>query len=436
MNTPLLTSSSQGDLARPLPSGSSLPPPPPVPPPKDVAPALRLARRMDSLRPSAVREILKVAERPDVLSFAGGLPAPELFPIAAIAEAHTAVLARDGRAALQYGTTEGFGPLREWVAARLRQRGMRVGADQVLITNGSQQGIDLVARVLLNAGDEVAVEDPSYLAALQSFTGCEARFLTVPSDDDGMDVTALEQALVTHRPRLIYVVSEFHNPKGTTLVAERRLELMRLAQRHGIPILEDNPYGELRFRGSAPPALAALDDSGLVVHLGTFSKTLAPGLRLGWLVGSPELVRAATIVKQSTDLHTASLAQRAVAELLSRFDYDAHLAQLRAVYGERCQAMLGALQRHLPASTRFTRPDGGLFVWAELPAGLSSERLLRDALVDKVAFVPGGAFFAGTPRDEMLRLNFSNRPPTLIEEGIARLGRVVHRHVAGLGAAL
>ncbi|MFO0580145.1 MAG: PLP-dependent aminotransferase family protein [Polyangia bacterium] len=382
---------------------------------------------MDALRPSAVREILKVAERPDVLSFAGGLPAPELFPVEAIAEAHAAVLARDGRAALQYSTTEGFGPLREWVAARLGRRGIRVSTDQVLITNGSQQGIDLVARLLLNAGDEVAVEDPSYLAALQSFTGCEARFLTVPSDENGMDVEALEEALATRRPRLIYVVSEFHNPKGTTLDHARRLHLVRLAQRYGIPILEDNPYGELRFQGSAPPPLAALDDTGLVVHLGTFSKTLAPGLRLGWLVGSPELVRAATIIKQSTDLHTASLAQRAIAELLTGFDYDAHLTRLRAVYGERCQVMLSALERHLPAGTRFTRPEGGLFVWAELQPGLNSEHLLKDALSEKVAFVPGGAFFVGTPRDEMLRLNFSNRPPSLIEEGIARLGRVVRR---------
>lgn len=419
----------------PLPSLPSLPSGTGTDTGTDGARPLRLAQRMNGLRPSAVREILKVAERPDVLSFAGGLPAPELFPTDAIAEAHATVLARDGRAALQYSTTEGFGPLREWVVARLSRRGIHVSVSQVLITNGSQQGIDLAARVLLNAGDEVVVEDPSYLAALQSFTGCEARFLTVPSDDSGMDVAALEQALATRRPRLIYVVPEFHNPKGTTLSSERRLHLVRLAQRYGIPILEDNPYGELRFRGEAPAPLAALDDTGLVVHLGTFSKTLAPGLRLGWLVGSPEFVRAATIVKQSTDLHTASLAQRAAAQLLTTFDYDAHLLGLRATYGERCQAMLDALERHMPASTRFTRPDGGLFVWAELPRGLDSELLLKDALSEKVAFVPGKAFFAGAARDEMLRLNYSNRPPDLIEEGIARLGRVVRRYQANQAAS-
>lgn len=390
---------------------------------------LRLARRMSRMPPSAVREILKVAEQPDVLSFAGGLPAPELFPIEAIAAAHAEVLAEQGRAALQYSTTEGYGPLREWVAARLARRGIRVSADQVLITNGSQQGIDLVARILLDPGDTVAVENPSYLAALQTFSGCEATFLAVHSDDDGLDVDALEEAAATRMPKLVYVVPEFSNPKGTTLSLERRKRLVRFAQAHRIPILEDDPYGELRFRGTAPPPLAALDGGDVVVHLGTFSKTLAPGMRLGWLVGPKELVRAATIAKQAADLHTATLAQRAAAVLLSRFDYDGHLAQLRRVYGERCVAMLGALERHLPPGTRWTRPDGGLFIWAQLPSGLSADEIFADALREKVAFVPGSAFFADTPRRQFLRLNYSNRPSELIEEGIARLGRVVKQRL-------
>jgi 2-aminoadipate transaminase len=394
-----------------------------------AASPLRLARRMGRMPPSAVREILKVAEQPDVLSFAGGLPAPELFPVEAIAEAHAEVLANEGRAALQYSTTEGYGPLREWVAARLGRRGIRVTADQVLITNGSQQGIDLVARVLLDPGDAVAVENPSYLAALQTFSGCEATFLPIPSDDDGMDVEALEEVLAKRAPKLIYVVPEFHNPKGTTLSSERRRHLVRLAQQHRIPVLEDDPYGELRFRGEAPPPLAAIDDGGVVIHLGTFSKTLAPGMRLGWLVGPKEVVRAVTIAKQAADLHTATLAQRAASVLLSRFDYDGHLARLRAVYGERCVAMLGALLRHLPQGARWTRPDGGLFIWAALPFGLHADEIFADALREKVAFVPGSAFYADEPRREMLRLNYSNRPPELIEEGIARLGRVVRQRL-------
>lgn len=391
-----------------------------------LAPApITLARRMSRMPPSVVREILKVAEQPDVLSFAGGLPAPELFPVEAIAEAHARVIARDGRAALQYSTTEGFGPLREWVVARMAKRGVHVTAEQVLITNGSQQGIDLTARIFLDPGDLVAVENPSYLAALQTFSGCEATFLAVPSDDDGMDVEALERLVARRAPKLIYVVPEFHNPKGTTLSRERRTRLVRLAQAHRIPILEDDPYGELRFRGEPSPPLAALDEGQVVIHLGTFSKTLAPGLRIGWLVGPKELVRAATIAKQAADLHTATLAQRATAELLgSGFDYDAHLGAIRRAYGERCVAMLGALERHMPAGSRWTRPDGGLFVWAELPEGTSADEIFTAALHEKVAFVPGSAFYADAPRPEMLRLNYSNRPPELIEEGMARLGRV------------
>ncbi|MFO0589430.1 MAG: PLP-dependent aminotransferase family protein [Polyangiaceae bacterium] len=397
-----------------------------------AAPALapiRLARRMARMPPSAVREILKVAEQPDVLSFAGGLPAPELFPVEAISAAYEKVLAREGRAALQYSTTEGFGPLCEWIAARLSRRGMRVTSDQILITNGSQQGIDIVSRVLLDPGDVVAVESPTYLAAIQTFEGCEVTFAPVASDDHGMDVDDLARVFAERLPKLVYLVPEFNNPKGTTLSRERRAQLVALCRAHRVPILEDNPYGELRFRGDAPPALAALDDSGVVIHLGTFSKTLAPGMRLGWIVASRELIRPFTIAKQAADLHTGTLAQRAASCLLETFDYDGHLANLRRVYGERCDAMLSALQKHLPAAARWTKPEGGLFIWAELPTGLRADELFHDALREKVAFVPGNAFYPDTPKLETLRLNYSNRPPALIEEGMARLGRVVARRL-------
>ena len=384
---------------------------------------LQLAQRMSRMKASAVREILKVAERPDVLSFAGGLPAPELFPVEAIAQAHAEVFAEEGRQALQYSTTEGYGPLREWIAAHLGERGVRVGADGVLITNGSQQGIELVAKVMLDPGDTVAVENPSYLAALQTFSGYEVSFAVVGSDDDGMRVEELER--LARKPKLIYLVPNFQNPKGTTLSLERRKALVRYAQRHRVLILEDNPYGELRFQGEHLPSLASLDDEGVVVSLGSFSKVLAPGLRIGWMVAPREVLRAATVVKQAADLHTATVAQRATARLLSRFDFNGHLERLRAVYGERCEAMIAALERHMPEGTRWTRPEGGMFIWAELPRGMSSDVLFPLALDKRVAFVPGAPFFAGEARHEFMRLNFSNRPPELLEEGMRRLGAVI-----------
>jgi 2-aminoadipate transaminase len=391
------------------------------------APAFPLAQRMSRMKASAIREILKVAERPDVLSFAGGLPAPELFPVEAIAQAHAEVFAEEGRAALQYSATEGYGPLREWICAHLAEGGLHATPDQVLITNGSQQGIDLVAKVLLDPGDVVVVENPSYLAALQTFSGYEASFAVVGSDNDGMRVDDLERLLhvVGRRPKLIYLVPNFQNPKGTTLSLERRRELVRFAQKHRILILEDNPYGELRFRGEHLPSLASLDTEGVVINLGTFSKTLAPGLRIGWAVGPRELIRTLTVAKQSADLHTATVSQRATARLLSRFDYNANLEKLRAVYGERCQVMLEALEKHMPAGTRWTHPEGGMFLWVELPRGMSADTLFPLALEKRVAFVPGSPFFAQEPRSEFMRLNYSNRPPELIEEGMRRLGAVI-----------
>ncbi len=386
--------------------------------------SIQLAKRMSKVQASAVREILKVAERPDILSFAGGLPAPELFPIAELARAHAEVFASEGAAALQYSTTEGFVPLREWLVARYARQGLATEVDRVLVTAGSQQGIDLLGKVLLDPGDLVAVESPSYLAALQSFTAHEARFATVASDDEGMDVEALGELLERERVRLIYVVPNFQNPKGTTLSLKRRHALVELAARHGVPILEDDPYGELRFEGQALPSLGALDEAGLVVTLGTFSKTLAPGLRVGWATGPAELIRAMTVAKQAADLHTGTLSQRAAAQLLRSFDYDGHLALLRRVYGERRDAMLQALARHLPQGARWTRPEGGLFCWVTLPRPLQAEDLFHEAVRERVAFVPGAPFFAEPGRREFLRLNFSNRPPELIREGMTRLGRV------------
>jgi 2-aminoadipate transaminase len=384
-----------------------------------------LARRMSGVQASAIREILKVTERPDVLSFAGGLPAAEAFPAAAIAKAYADVLADDAAAALQYGPTEGYRPLRAWVAERMTRRGLAASADQVLITAGAQQGIDLVGKALIDPGDTVVVESPSYLAALQSFSTCEARFATVPSDEGGMCTDALERVLREERPRLIYLVPNFNNPSGTTLPLQRRLQIARLAAEYQVTVLEDDPYGELRYRGVALPPIAGLVPGAPVIHLGSFSKTLAPGLRLGYAVAEESLVRALTIAKQAADLHTATLAQRAVARLFETFDYEAHLRRLRRLYGERLEAMLASLERSLPRGSVWTRPEGGLFVWLRLPRGLDAQVLLADAMRERVAFVPGAPFYPAEPCRETLRLNFSNQPPALIAEGMARLGACV-----------
>lgn len=388
--------------------------------------SLAFAKRTHGVAPSAVREILKIAERPDVLSFAGGLPAPELFPVEAIAQAHARVLGGpNGAASLQYSTSEGFGLLREWVANDFRKRGVAASADSIVITNGSQQGIDLAARVLLDPGSVVLTENPSYVAALQVFSAAQAQIVAVESDAQGFVLDALAKALATHDVRMIYVVPNFANPTGATLSLSRRHAVMALAQSYGVPILEDDPYGALRFEGSALPPLAALDSSDLVMSMGTFSKTLAPGLRLGWVHAPLAMRKHLIVAKQACDLHTGTLVQRAAVELLLHFDYDAHVAKLCAVYAERCEAMARALTTHLPASSKFVKPSGGLFFWVEVPAPLDMTALLPFAVTQKFAYVPGAPFFASAPKVNTLRLNFSNRPPEAIRDGMQRLGAIL-----------
>ncbi len=386
--------------------------------------AFRLASRMTAIAPSAVREILKVAEQPEMLSFAGGLPAPELFPVHEIAAAYAEVLAEEGRQALQYGVSEGHGPLREWIAARLTLRGLATRPEQLLITHGSQQGIDLVARALLEKGDRVIVEDPTYLAALQAFSTYEVEFVPVPGDEHGLVVDGLEELFLEQRPSMVYVVPEFQNPKGTSLATPRRRRLLELARRYRVAVLEDDPYGEIRFAGRAGPSLAAVDGEQ-VLQLGTFSKTLAPGMRIGWIRAPEEMLARLTILKQATDLHTSTLNQRAVTRLLASFDYDRHLEVLRKVYRSRAAAMDSALCRVMPAGTSWTHPEGGLFLWLQLPAGVIDEAVFHAAIARGVAVVPGHPFFARGQDHGHLRLNFSNRTEELIATGMKVLGEVV-----------
>ena len=394
--------------------------PPPISGPRWPA----LAHRMAAMPPSAVREILKVAERPDILSFAGGLPAPELFPVEEITAAHAEVLRDDGAGALQYSTTEGYAPLRAWLAEHLRGRGIPARPEELLITSGSQQGIDLVARIFLDPGDVVLVESPTYLAAIQAFAAYQVRLVAVPSDDEGMQIDRVAALIAAHRPKLIYLVPSFQNPKGTTLPQARRAALAELAAAHRVAILEDDPYGELAFTGPPPRPIAA-GNHGNVLYLSTFSKTLAPGLRIGWLWADAGIVRKATIAKQAADLHTATLAQRATTALLARFDYQGHVARICDVYRQRCQTRLAALAEHAP-TCRWVVPTGGMFIWLQLPAGLDADVLLPAAIARKVAFVPGSSFFVDDVRRDFLRLNFSNQPPASIIEGMRRFGQVVH----------
>lgn len=390
----------------------------------------QLARRMTGVAPSAVREILKVAERPEVISFAGGLPAPELFPVEAIARAHAEVFAREGAAALQYSVTEGFVPLREWIAARLGTRGMSSQVDSLLITSGSQQGIDLTARMLLDPGDVVLVQSPTYLAALQAFASYEARLVAVESDAEGMLPDALEAALGAHRVKLIYVVPEFQNPTGASMTAARREALVRLARASDVLILEDDPYGELRFSGQPSVPLASLAPER-VLYLSTFSKTLAPGMRLGWMHGPRALIERATVAKQAADLHSGTLSQRAAAMLLRDFDFDRHLASLRTVYAQRRDVMSRALKGELPSGAAWLEPQGGLFFWLKLPAGVSDEALFRRAIELGVAVVPGSHFFVGAVERDFVRLNFSNQSCERIEEGMRRLGGAIREVLYG-----
>ncbi len=394
---------------------------------RTVHTTLPFSRRVSGTAPSAVREILKVAEQADVLSFAGGLPAPELFPGEAIAEAAARVLSGEPGPALQYGVTEGHGPLREWVAARFVASGVPTRAEDILITHGSQQGIDLVARAFLNPGDHVVVEDPTYLAALQAFSLCEAMPVAIASDDEGLctgELDSVDRACHGAPPSLLYVVPTFHNPTGRSLSEARRRELVRWATARGVPVLADEPYADIRFAGAPSTPLAALDPD-LVIQLGTFSKTLAPGLRIGWMRASEPIRKRLTTLKQAADLHTSTLNQRVVAKLLETFDFEGHLARVRATYRVRHAAMDRALTCAMPAGSSWSRPEGGLFVWLALPPGVRDLDVFNGAIARKVAVVPGSPFFVTPPRRGHLRLSFGNRAEELIDAGMDTLGDVI-----------
>jgi 2-aminoadipate transaminase len=377
---------------------------------------------MRQLRPSTIREILKVTARPDIISFAGGLPAPELFPIEAVRAAASSVLDQNGPDALQYGPSEGYMPLREWIAEEVRQRGITASPSEILVTNGSQQVLDLVGKLFLNAGDVVLTENPTYLAAIQAFQTFEARFVPVPTDDQGLIPEALPELIRLHRPKFLYTIPNFQNPTGVTLTSERRESLARIAAEHGLVIVEDDPYGKLRYRGKNVPPVSHWDKAGCVIYASTFSKTIAPGLRLGWVVAPAEVFSRLLILKQASDLHTSSFDQRVAHAFLTQNDQAAHVERIRRAYGERFDVMNDALRAEMPPGFTWTQPEGGMFLWVTGPESLDGMELLPRAIEHKVAFVPGRDFFSGDGGRNHLRLNFSNSTPERIREGVRRLG--------------
>ncbi|MFD5948953.1 PLP-dependent aminotransferase family protein [Streptomyces collinus] len=395
-------------VAEPAPTRSSVPP---------------LAARARAVGGSPVRDILAVTARPEVINFAGGLPAPELFDAEGIAAAYEAVLAEAPARALQYSTTEGEPALRDALAARTAARGLPTGPDDLLVTTGSQQALSLLATALVEPGDTVLVENPCYLAALQAFGFAGARVLAVPGDEHGVDPGALEELVVRERPKLLYTVPTFQNPTGRTLPAGRRAAVAAVAARHGLWIVEDDPYGELRYEGERLPWIAAHPGAeDRTVLLGSFSKVMAPGLRLGWLRAPGELRRACAVAKQAADLHTPTVNQLAAARYLADNDLDAHVARVAGVYRERRDAMLSGLAAALPTGSVWNRPEGGMFLWVRLPQPYDTTALLPRVVRQNVAYVPGAPFYAGTPDRTTLRLCFVTQTPAEIGEGLRRLG--------------
>ncbi len=387
---------------------------------------IKFAGRMDNIKGSAIRELLKLTEEPDIISFAGGLPAPELFPIEEMEQVCSRVLREDGRAAMQYSSTDGYLPLRAKIAKRAEKLGINVEAKDILMTSGSQQGLEFTGKIFINDGDVVICESPSYLGALSAFKAYQPKFIEIAMDEDGMIMEDLEKALAANpNVKFIYTIPDFQNPTGRTLSLERRKRLMELATEYEIPVIEDNPYGELRFEGEILPSLKCFDPKNLVIHLGTFSKIFAPGLRLGWVIAEPEILHKYNLVKQGADLQCSTMAQREIDKFLEMYDIEVHIEKIKKVYKVRRDLMLEVMRTEFPAGVTYTTPSGGLFAWATFPKEIDASLLLKKALEQRVAFVPGEPFYPNGGNTNHCRLNYSNMPDDKIVEGMKRLAKVL-----------
>lgn len=392
---------------------------------------VNFADRMSQLKGSEIREFMALTAKPDIISFAGGMPAPELFPVDEVIEAMVTVLKENGQEALQYGTTEGVPRLREQIVERMKAKNNIItDIDHILMTSGSQEGLAFSAQVFLNKGDVVLMESPSYLGAINAFRTCEPDFIDIPTDSEGMLMDELERVLeTTKNVKMIYVIPDFQNPSGKTWSLERRKQFMEIVNKYEIPVIEDNPYGELRFEGEYLPALKSLDTKGLVVYLGTFSKILAPGFRLGWVCAEESILAKYNFIKQASSLQAPTISMLAASKWIDMFDLDAHVAKIRECYKNRKNTMLDIMRRELPDSCKFTDPEGGLFTWIELPAHVNAKDLSMKCLEEKVAFVTGTGFYPNGGHENTLRLNYSNMPEEKIVEGMTKLCRIIKENL-------
>lgn len=384
----------------------------------------KYSKRVPADGTDAVGAILQAAADPKIISFAGGLPAPELFPVKEMKAAVDKVFEEHGQEAMQYGAAKGVTALREVIQQHVKEKeNVDSELDNVLVTTGSEQALDLVGKAFVDPGDTVLVEQPTYLCALDVFRSYGANFASVEMDEDGMKMDALEEALKANpNTKFIYTVPNFQNPTGRTMTEERRKQLAELAEKYDVYVLEDNPYGEIRFAGQHVPAVKSFDKSGHVFYMSTFSKTLAPGFRLGWLVADKAVVNKLTVLKQSADLHTDNLAQFAVAQFFADNDVDAHVKEISALYGKRKDLMLEGIKKYFPEGVKYTDPEGGMFLWVEVPGVDDTVELFKECLEHDVAFVPGDPFFAGEVQPGAFRLNYSNMKEDQIEVGLKRLG--------------
>lgn len=388
--------------------------------------------RMNRLKASAIRAVQKrIASKPGVISFAAGLPDPTLFPLAELTAATAKLMETSGKAALQYGLTKGYGPLLNLLVQRMREKeGVDCGPENITVTTGSQQGLALAAMMLIDEGDVVIAENPSYLGGINACRPYGPEFVGVDTDDDGMVMEDLERVLrETPRAKMIYVIPNFQNPTGKAWTLERRKRFMELVARYDVMVVEDNPYGELRFKGEPLPCLKTMDTKGQVIYLGSFSKILSPGLRVAWLCASPEVAQLAERLKEGLDLQCNEFAQMQVAQYLQDYDIEAHIRKIQAAYKARCELMLAKIEAHFPASVQYTRPEGGMFVWLELPGGLDANALLDEALEAGVAYIPGESFYANEGQKNTIRMNFTMVNDQQISDGIALLGKVFQKHL-------